>query len=134
MLAEAPAATWMGEVEDAAVTDRSLFPLRDHGRASELALQQDHLQGLAHKSRLSYADKQLKNLDRAYGPLLQGSFSQPASSGARERLGTRLDDRFFDLLTLQWQTIALKKKQASPDDEAAGRRGRLAAQPCSSAD
>ena len=105
------------EVEDAAVTEVSLFPLRDHARATELALQQDQLQRLGQKSRLSYADKQLKNLDRAYGGMLQASFAQPATSGAREHLGTRLDDCFFDMLALQRQSIALQKKQASPDGE-----------------
>ena len=105
------------EVEDAAITDISLFPLRDHTRATELALQQDQLQCLGQKSRLSYADKQLKNLNQAYGGMLQASFAQPASNGAREHLGTRLDDSFFDMLALQRQSIALQKKQASPDGE-----------------
>ena len=68
----------MEEVEDAAITDISLFPLRDQHRATELALQKDQLQRLGQKSRLSYADKQLKNLDRAYGGMLQASFAQPA--------------------------------------------------------
>ena len=53
------------EVEDAAITEISTFPLQDHARATELALQQNQLQRLGQKSRLSYADKQLKNLDRA---------------------------------------------------------------------
>ena len=105
------------EAEDAAITDISMFPLRDHARATELALQQDQLQRLGQKSRLSYADKQLKNLDRAYGGMLQASFSLPASSGTREHLGTRLDDSFFDMLALQRQSITLQKKQASPDGE-----------------
>ena len=99
------------------MTEVSLFPLRDHTRATELALQQDQLQRLGKKSRLSYADKQLKNLDRAYGGMLQASFAQPASSGAREYLGTRLDDAFVDMLALQRQSIKLQKKQASPDGE-----------------
>ena len=74
------------EVEDAAVTEVSLFPLRDHIRATELALQHDHLQRLSRKSRLSYTGKQLKSLDRTYGGMLQVSFSKAASAGARERL------------------------------------------------
>ena len=41
------------EVEDVAVTEIALFPLRNHGRAMELGLQQDHLQRLSRKSRLS---------------------------------------------------------------------------------
>ena len=105
------------EVEDAAINEISRFPLRDHARATELAFQQPQLQRLGQKSRLSYADKQLKNLDRAYGGMLQASFAQPASSGAREHLGTRLYDSFFDMLALQRQSIALQKKQASPDGE-----------------
>ena len=51
-------------VEDAGITEISLFPLRDHGRATEMALQQDQVQRLRQKSRLSYVDKQLKKLDR----------------------------------------------------------------------
>ena len=105
------------EVEDAAITEISLFPLRDHVRATELALQQDHLQRLNQKGRLSYADKQLENLNRAYGGMLQASFAQPATSGARDHLGTRLDESSSDMLALQRQTIALQKKQASPDGE-----------------
>ncbi len=80
-----------------------------------LSLQKDQVQRADRKSRLSYADKQLTNLDRAYGRMLQASIEQPASSGAREHLGTRLDDNFFDMLALQRQTVELKKKQASPD-------------------
>ena len=34
------------EAEDAAITEISMFPLRDHARATELALQQDHLRRL----------------------------------------------------------------------------------------
>jgi hypothetical protein len=74
------------EVEDAAITEVSLFPLQDHARATELALQQDQLRGLGQKSRLSFVDKQLKNLDRAYGGMLRANFARPASSGARGHL------------------------------------------------
>eukprot|EP00959_Pyramimonas_sp_CCMP1952_P267846 5600198-Pyramimonas_sp.AAC.1 len=49
--------------------------------------------------------------------MLQASFGQPASNGAREHLGTRLDESFSDMLSLQRQTIELQKKQASPDPE-----------------
>ncbi len=103
------------DTEDAELTEISMYPLRDHARATELALQKDRLERLGRKSRLSYADKQLKNLDRAYGGMLQASFAQPASSGSREQLGTRLDNDFVDMLDLQRQNIALQKKQASPD-------------------
>ena len=84
----------------------------------ELAFQQDHLQRLSRKSRLSHSDKQLKSLDQAYGAMLQTSFAKPASSGSRERLGPRLDDRFSDMVALQRQTIALRKKQANLNEDA----------------
>ena len=119
------------EVEDAAINDISRLGPRQSNRAG---LQQPQLQRLGQKSRLSYADKQLKNPDRAYGGMLQASFAQPASRGAREHLGTRLDDSFFDMLALQRQSIVLQRKQASPDGETFARcSGRLATQRCSSA-
>ena len=105
------------EAEDALITEISQFPLQDHARATELALQQDQLQRMGQKSRLSYADKQLKNLDRAGGGMLQAGFAQPAGSGAQGHLGARLDDSFRDMLDVQRQSIALQTKQASPDGE-----------------
>ena len=64
-------------MEEATVTEVVAFPLRSHARAMELALQQDHLQRLSRKSRLSHADQQLKSLDQAYGAMLQTNFGIP---------------------------------------------------------
>ena len=49
--------------------------------------------------------------------MLQITLGKLASSGSRERLGTRLDDRFSDMVALQRQTIALRKKQTNLNDD-----------------
>ena len=54
--------------------------------------------------------------------MLQTSFAKPASSGSRERLGTRFDDRFSDMVALQRQTIALRKKQTNLNEDALHQR------------
>ena len=55
------------EIDDAPIGEISGFPVYDHRRAIDLALQQDSLKRLQSKTRLNISDKQLKALDKTYG-------------------------------------------------------------------
>ena len=110
---------------------RAAYSLTSHERAMDLALQQDQLARLSCKSRLSYVDKQLKDLNRAYGAMLQTNFGISARGGSREQLGTqvasgterhgrhggiRFEDQFQDMVALQRHIILMRKKQVNGND------------------
>ena len=59
------------EIDDAPIGEISGFPVYDHRRAIDLALQQDSLKRIQSKTRLSASDKQLIALDKAYGGMLK---------------------------------------------------------------
>ena len=73
--------------EDVGADEVSLFPLQDHRLAIRIALQQDALQDSRSKTRLSKADKDLKNLDEAYGPMLQQSLVIPGGYSGNKNSG-----------------------------------------------
>ena len=58
------------ELEDIPFNEVSSFPVHDPQRILRFALQQVDLQTIETKRRLSYSDKQLQSLDRAYGAML----------------------------------------------------------------
>ena len=94
------------------------FRCSDHARATELALQQDQLRRLGQKSRLSHADKAAEEprpsvRRHAAGELCTAS-QQRRAGASGHAVGRQL---LFYMLALQWQSIALQKKQASPDGD-----------------
>ena len=74
-----------------------------------IALQHHDLQSLQSKRRLSYSDKQLKDLDQTYGALLKQNFAKSAVTG--NVVGMNFKDAHQDMLALQGYTIALMKQQ-----------------------
>ena len=96
--------------EDVGADEVSTYPLHDHHTAIHIAFQQGCLQSSRSKTRLSKADKDLQNLDDAYGPMLRRSFA--LSGGPSEDMaGMHFKDKFGDMLALQRQSISLAKKQ-----------------------
>ena len=94
-----------------------LRPLKDHHAALHCAFRHGALESLESKSRLNDVDRQLQDLNRSYGPLLQQSFAlnlQHDSDGefTRAVLGRVLRGEAADALALQRAHIALIKKQA----------------------
>ena len=105
------------EFEDEVGPDEvALFPLRDCGKALSIALQADQLQQCRTKARLSQSDRQLKNLDEAYGAMLQQSFSLTDSS---VQMGFGFQAHFSDAVALQNRSILLAKKQMNGNDDVA---------------
>jgi hypothetical protein len=101
--------------EDVGADEVSAFPLHDHCTALRIALQQDALQSSRSKKRLSKADKDLRNLEEAYGPMLRQSFALTGGSSG-EMAGMHFNVKFGDMLALQRQSISLAKKQLSGGD------------------
>ena len=96
--------------EDVGADEVSTYPLHDHHTAIHIAFQQGYLQSSRAKTRRSKADKDLQNLDDAYGPMLRRSFA--LSGGPSEDMaGMHFKDKFGDMLALQRQSISLAKKQ-----------------------
>ena len=89
--------------------------MHDHHTAIHIALQQDALQRSQTKKRLSKSDKELQNLDEAYGSMLQQSFALPGNPSG-DRAGIHFKDKFADMLKLQRHSIALAKKQVHGGD------------------
>ena len=101
--------------EDVGADEVSLFPVHDHQAAIDIALQQGALQSSRLKARLSKADKDLQNLDQAYGPMLQQKFALP-NGPSGDFAGINFKDKFGDMLALQRHSIALAKKQINGGD------------------
>ena len=101
--------------EDVGADEVSQFPVHDHQAAIHIALQQGALQSSRSKARLSKADKDLQNLDQAYGPMLQQTFALPDGPSG-DLSGIHFKDKFGDMLALQRQSIALAKKQINGGD------------------
>ena len=79
------------------------------------ALQRHDLQTIEFKSRLSYSDKQLQLLDRAYGAILSQNFAKQ-NVASNDLLGTSLREKHGDMMALQTHTIRLMKQQGNPDE------------------
>ena len=101
------------DMEDVPFNEVSSFPVHDHQRVIGFVLQQGDLQTLQSKRRLSYSDKQLKGLDRAYGAMLKQNFAKPAT--ASDLVGMCFKEAHGDMIALQRHTISLMKQQALPD-------------------
>ena len=101
--------------EDVGADEVSQFPVHDHQAAIDIALQQGALQSSRSKARLSKADKDLQNLDQAYGPMLQQTFALP-NGPSGDFAGINFKDKFGDMLALQRHSIALAKKQINGGD------------------
>jgi len=105
------------EFEDEVGPDEvALFPLRDCDQALSIALQAGQLQQCRTKARLSQSDRQLKNLDEAYGAMLKQSFSLTDSS---VEMGFGFQAHFADAVALQNRSILLAKKQMHGHDDVA---------------
>ena len=100
---------------DVPPSEVSSFPVHDPRHVIGIALQQSDLQNLQSKRRLSAADKQLKNLDRAYGSMLKQNFTKRVDGNHVH--GISFQDKFADMVALQNQSIKLMKQQAAPDDD-----------------
>ena len=109
------------DVEDVPFSEVSSFPVHDHQRVIGFALQQGDLQTLQSKRRLSYSDKQLKGLDRAYGAMLKQNFAKPAT--ACDLVGMCFKEAHGDMIALQRHTISLMKQQGAPDEGELGDAG-----------
>ena len=101
-------------MDDVPFDEVSNFPVHDPQSVVEMALQQHDLQSLQSKRRLSYSDKQIKNLDHAYGAMLKQDFAKTASTS--NLLGMNFKDAHQDMLVLLGHTISLMKKQTAKDE------------------
>jgi len=101
--------------EDVGADEVSAYPMYDHRAAIHIALQQGPLQSSRSKTRLSKADKDLQNLDQAYGPMLRQTFALPDGPSG-DLPGIHFKDKFGDMLALQRQSIALAKRQINGGD------------------
>ena len=95
------------EIDDAPIGEFLGFPVYDHRRATDLALQQDNLKRLQSKTRLSASDKQLIALDKAYGGMLKQKNSK--NDFQNLALGLTFGGKYKDMLALQRNCIALAK-------------------------
>ena len=79
------------------------------------AFQQSDLQDIQSKRRLSYSDKQLQNLDSAYGPMLAQGFAQ--QSVVSNVVGMCFQEKHGDMMSLQNRNFALMRQQGGTDGD-----------------
>ncbi len=79
------------EQEDVPVNEVSSYPARDTQKLISLVLQQDDLEEIQSKARLSFADKQLKELDNAYGSMMGINFFVKVASLTETYLYINID-------------------------------------------
>ena len=101
--------------EDVPPSEVSSFPVHDPRQVIGFALQQNDLHNLESKRRRSAAEKQLKNLDRAYGSMLKQNFTKRVDGNHVH--GISFKDKFADMVALQNQNVKLMKQQAAPDGD-----------------
>ena len=102
------------EAEDIPFNEVSCFPVHDPQRIMAFALQRHDLQAIESKRRLSYSDKQLLSLDRAYGSMLAQNFTK--QNVGSNLCGMSLREKHGDMMALQTYTIKLMKQQANLDE------------------
>ena len=101
------------ETEDIPFNEVSSFPVHDPQRIMGFALQRHDLQAIESKRRLSYSDKQLQILDKAYGAMLSQNFTKQNVAGNVG--GISFGEKHGDMMALQTYTIRLKKQQGNSD-------------------
>ncbi len=104
------------DIEDVPTNEVSAHPVHDHDAAIMLAFQQEHLEELESKFRLSHEDKQLRALAATYAALHQARRGI-GDGGARHSTSLAYKADYNDMLALQTQNLKLAKRRLDDDAE-----------------
>ena len=103
------------DVEDTAYNEVSRFPVHDPKHIMGFAFQRADLQRMASKKRLSYSDKQLKQLDQTFAALLEQNFAKQNTGS--NLWGMRWKEKYRDMMALQTCSIRLQRQQQGGADD-----------------